>query len=297
MIKYKILWLLFFLIPTISYSNCPEINPRSHQTQNNMGKSSYLDPFYYGLFLHTIKKNLLDIKRPILIAGGGYGAELSELFQLGANTIYFNDLDSHNIKCAKNFVDKNLPKKKNKVRFLLGNISNESVFSSISDSSLGMVYAKNVIPFLSAIQLQQFIKNSNQKLYPNGLLLFIFENPVLVQQIEMVHQIKEDDKSSNAIQSKITLDNATKKYYRTYKTCQINDYEKTPITLREVGFPCINTIKGISFNILMPLQVGNLLEKNGFIVVGITALQERVDTFIIAAQKKGDINCHGSCKT
>ena len=83
-----------YLVPAISQSNCPEINLLSHQTQNNMGNSSYLNSFWADFFLSTIKKNLLDIKKPILIVGGGYGAGVVELLQLGANTIYFNDLDA-----------------------------------------------------------------------------------------------------------------------------------------------------------------------------------------------------------
>lgn len=251
-----------------------------------MGNSSYLNSFWADFFLSTIKKNLLDIKKPILIVGGGYGAGVVELLQLGANTIYFNDLDAKNTNCAKNFIEKALPKEKNKVHYLPGNISTKSVISSIPDGSLGMVYAKHVIPFLSAIELQKFIKNSKQKLYPNGMLLIIFENPRLDEQMEIVNQIKKIAKQSNSIPSRLSLDNATKHYYKAHPYCQISDYEKTPVSLREPGFPCVLAIKETHFNFLMPDQVSSLLEKNGFTVVGIINLERREDTFIIVAQKK-----------
>lgn len=285
----KVLILTFYSIvfTMIAHAHCPIIDLESHQTKNNMGKSSYFDRSNSSLFFHLINKKALNLKKSVLIVGGGYGAGIYELFNLGAQEIYFNDLDNHNLQCAKKFIDQYLIKHHTKIKYLPGSIADNSILKLIPDKSLGLVYAKNIIPLLSPVELLSFIHNSNNKLEHNGLLLFIFENPILEQQLEIVNKIKNEYKHHKKFNNRITLDAVIKDYYRKDNKCSATDYESTPITLRENGFPCIIHNKNLdfAFNFLMPIQLTGLLEKNGFIVIGSTTIINHEETFIIVAKK------------
>lgn len=285
-LKLFIIFLLYVLSISNGQSQCPDMDTKSHPTQNELGNSSYHDIFMGNFFGNKYLTGKINLNKPILIVGAGYGAGVAELITLGAKFIYLNDLSNENLACAKKFITKTFPLKKNFIQYIPGNISNSDVFKNIPDNSLGIVYAKNIIPFLDARQLFQLIKDSNYKLESNGLLIFVFENPVLDQQIEMVQQINLDFERASKKDKRITLDDMVKNYYHKDKRCSDTAYESTPKSLRMNGFPCIMYGNNFIFNLLMPSTIESLLRKNGFEVVDDIRLPKREDTFVITAKKK-----------
>jgi len=270
---------------TQGQSQCPKIEAQSHLTQNGLGKSSYNDLFMGYYFANLYFKGKLNLNKPVLMVGAGYGAGVVELMALGANLIYLNDLSSENLACAKMFINKTLPLKKNFIQYIPGDITHSDVIEKIPDHSLSIVYAKNIIPFLDAKQLLQLIKKSHDKLDSNGLLLFVFENNRLEEQIDMVRQINARFQIASKKDLQVTLDDIVIQQYREDKICSFVAYENTPKSLRTNGFPCILYGDNFLINFLMPSTIELLLKQNGFIILDSTKIAQRDDTFIITAKK------------
>lgn len=279
---------LLFIMLIIGCVNaeCPVFNAGSHNTKNNMGKSSYTDIYMGAIFSHLYTLKALNLNNPVLIIGAGYGAGVTELLSLGAKKIFLNDLSYENLVCAKQFISQTLPKKKSLVNYLPGNITQSTIFKTIPDNSLSTIYAKNVIHFLDATQLVRLIKNSNKKLKNNGLIILVFENPVLNQQIDMVKEINSDFQHVRKINQKQTLDHMIKAHYKKNRRCSLKAYNATSKSIRKNGFPCIMHGKNFLFNLLMPDTIEQLLIENGFNMVGIANIGKQHDTFIIMATKK-----------
>lgn len=274
--------LINLLHASSSHCKCPRMDIKTHTTQNGMGKSSYTDFYMNRIFVPLWMKGMLNLNKPILIAGAGYGAGASELLSLGANQLYLNDLDISNLVCAKGFIKKSHSSAH--VEYLPGNISSPELMSKIPDNSLGLVYAKNLIQFQNAIEIVDLIKGSKRKLQSNGQLVIVFENAGLEQQMELIEQIRNDFKMAQKSSGQITLDDVTKQHYQAVTACSVKDYEDTPKDIRGVGFPCIYHFKKMMFNSLTPKTVESLLKTHGFRVID--SQRPRKDTFIISAIKK-----------
>lgn len=252
-----------------------------------MGKSSYTDLFMGRLLSYLFSKGNFDLSKPVLIIGSGYGAGVSELLALGAKLIYLNDLSNENLSCAKRFINKKIPQKSDRILYLPGDITQQSVLKNIPDDTIGFIYVKNVIQALDANQLLRLIKASHQKLVVNGLLFFVFENPVLDQQIEMVKEINSEFEISKKGGEKISLDEVVRKYYMKDKKCSIRAYDNTPRSLRKNGFPCIIYNKNTFVNLLIPSQIKTLLKENGFNEIAYRTIPNHEETIILHARKKG----------
>ena len=266
------------------HAYCPSLNTESHVTQNNMGKSSYTDFFMGTMFSYLYNKGLLNPHNSVFIIGAGYGAGVSELLALGVDKIYLNDLSNQNLICAKKFINQTIPQKKNLISYLPGNIATSGLLEKMADDSIGLIYAKNVIPFLDAIQLTQLVKNSNKKLKRNGFLIFVFENPYLAQQIDMVKQIDIEFNTRKNNTAMLNKDDVVIDIYND-STCSPEAYKNTPKSIRTSGFPCIVYGKDFSFNYLMPSVIERILAQNGFQLVSSVSDMVAHKTFIITAMK------------
>ena len=281
--------MIIVVYSNIIHSTCPSIDTNSHETVNGMGKSSYSDNYMGFFFSNLLIKNKLSLTKPIVIVGAGYGAGTLELLSLGAKEIYLNDLDSGNLICAKQFIDSADSKKSNNIHYLPGNISEANVLKKIPNKSIGFFYAKNVIPLLDFSELVKLIIDANKKMAINGRLIFVFENPILNDQIKIFEKMSSDiNKLKNHDNTK-EIDTIVKYYYKNEILCSIKDYESTPINIREIGFPCVVHGKDNHFDFLMPSTISGLLKNNGFDVTESIEIKEHAGTFIISAIKKEDI--------
>lgn len=288
---YVTVILVINLFISTTYSKCPEFNNTSHLTQNGKGNSAYADKFILGLFNALILENSLNIKKPILIAGGGYGEGTTELLSLGADHIYLNDLDSKNLSCARQYIENKFNVDKHKVQYIIGDITHQNTLKKIKDNTLGFIFAKHLIHFLNADQINHLILEFNRKLEPNGVLVIVFENIIFKEQAAMISDIYKEYNSINIHQNKNIDDIVIKFYKNTFfgtknVTCSIDAYKSTSNEIRMLGFPCIleNSTGILNLNMILPSFLSRILVKNGFLVL----LEDSIGnggTFIIVAKK------------
>lgn len=254
-----------------------------------MGKSSYTD-HASGMILDTLISNkYIDVNRPILIAGAGYGAGVSELLDLGAHKIYLNDLNRQNLICAKKYIMSSQSEKLDRIEFLPGDINDDDVLSNISNNTLGLVYAKNMIHFFDAAQIDHFFYAANLKLITKGYFIVTFENPFHEIHREMALNILNKYNLLHKNNGHIEYDEIVKKQYssiafgRYKKHCSFDDFINTSDSISMPGFPCIIRNNNQFISLLLPMHINSLLKSNGFEIVDDLFLP--YDTIMIVAVK------------
>lgn len=279
-----------FLTPAVLGQHfCPCDPKKSIITINNMGKSSFedknMEPFLEGLYL---QKGLLTTK-PVVIFGAGYGAGLPALIRIGVKTIFLNDLSSENLVCVSKYLEKNFPKWKGQVIYLKGNVTNKDFVSSIPDNNFGLVYAKNLIQFLRPNEIYDFFYIIHKKLQKFGFFLFVFENPILEDELYMANNINMElmqikDKSSVDVDKKILAYFNKSSFGRAGLKCYAKDYLNTDISIRSSWWPCSIHKDDKHITYLLPEQTKNLLLKIGFKEVDFIRLKDE-STYVFLAKK------------
>lgn len=264
-----------FIFLSSCYGQCPEFNSGSHLTKNGMGYSSYIDPAF-GIFLTGLSEHdFMDISKPILIAGAGYGAGVFQLLSSGAKYIYLNDMDNNNLYCAQEFVKSSIPEKLNNIRLLPGDINSKKIISSIPNNSLGLIYAKNLIHFFDSDKINTFFSTADHKLDKNGYFIISFENQFQDEITNMSRNIRNkfiNYKNNNSTDYVSMWNIIENEYLSTSfgvneEHCSIEQYKKTSTNIKMDGLPCMIHRGNFHFNLLIPIYVELLLMKNGFDIV------------------------------
>lgn len=272
--------------------HCPPMDSKSYVTKNNNGHSTYKNDDK-EMLQFIMDHYGITLSNPILDVGAGYGGASYDLLQLGAKTIYANDLSAENVTCMKENITKNFPDKNENIHYLTGDITNRKLFSTIPTNTFGLIYAKNVIHYFTVQQLIEFIFESHNLLQDNGILFLMFENPYLTQQINMTKNIQQDyvykkPKGDN------TLDEVVKHHYQANRLpndryCSFSVYEQTPKLMRTPGFPCqMDTqVNGEvqHYQLIMPETLFSILEHFGFNVIVEKQYHNKLGAIVIIARK------------
>lgn len=277
----------------MDYHDCPTRDDTSYLTKNNYGNSTYKGNGVEDVMRYLVLIHQLDLSKPILDVGAGYGAASYELIKLGAANIYVNELNNDNLYCLKQNLDQSFTNKKSNLHYLLGDITESKVLNKIPIHSLSLIYAQNVIHFFTAQQIFKFFEGAANILENNGLLFISFENPYLNQQNRFVDNIYNLYSLKNT-DSTISLENIVVEQYKTKDIanglhCSAQNYENTPDSIKTPGFPCLleRTVnKEYHFyQLLIPEMVGYILEHKGFKVIETKSNNDKNGTFIIIARR------------
>lgn len=300
----KIIFL--FLLSSSAISNhlniedCPKIDEGSYLTKNNNGNSTYKGNGQDKIIQYLIQEQGVNLSKPILDVGSGYGSASYEFIKLGATNLYINELNADNLHCLKKNLEQSFPIKGNLPHYLLGDITKPEIFNKIPPNSLGLIYSQNVIHFFTAEQIINFFIGSAKVLENDGLLYISFENRFLEQQKALLDSIDKEwgnlapKFKANKEKGKIKLDSIVMDKYRTtpfpYGTyCSALNYERTPKVIRFPGFPClIETVKNgqsYHYHLLEPQTIAYILQKFGFTVLGVSQYNDHNGTIILLARK------------
>lgn len=276
--------------------NCPPTDSESHLTINNQGNSTYKDNDSGEIIKFMVKKFNIDLSKPILDAGAGFGTFSYELVKLGAKEIYINDLSPNNLACLKQNISLSFPENKTKIHYIEGDISNSSTVRTIPRDTLGLIYAKHVIHFFTAPQIFDFFTQAHNALEKNGILFLIIENPYLAQQEKLIDSISNTAQQNQIKGLSIPLDEIVQQQYNTFDLntnhahCSAKNYKSTPKSIRTPGFPCLleSIQNGVphSYQLLKPELVAIILEHIGFNVLGSNNQNDLRGTITLIAQKR-----------
>lgn len=254
-----------------------------------MGNSSFedtnMEPFLTGLYL----QKGLSTAKPAVIFGAGYGAGLPALMRIGVKTIFLNDLSSENLVCVSKYLEKNFPKWRGEVNYLKGDVTNKDFVSSIPDNNFGLVYAKNLIQFLRPKEIYDFFNIINKKLQNFGFFLFVFENPILEDELNMANNINTELMQTK-YNSSVDVDKKILEYFnkssfgRAGLKCSAKDYFNTNISIRANWWPCSIHRDDKHITYLLPDQTKKLLLKIGFKEVDFIRLKNE-STYVFLAKK------------
>lgn len=275
---------------------CPPMDSKSYLTLNNRGNSTYTDKDSSEIILNMVKNFNLDLSKPILDVGAGYGTFSHELIKLGAKEIYINDLSTDNLACLKRSISNSFSDKKSNIHYINGDITSSLIYRAIPEGTLGLVYAKDVIHFFTATQIADFFVETHKSLETNGLLYLVFENPYLEQQNKLINTIDSIQAQNQAKGTLIPLDDIVIQQYKTFAIggnnahCSADDYERTPKSIRTAGFPCLlSTISNgepYIYQLLKPELIAIMLEYIGFSVIGADQQNDAKGTIVLLARKK-----------
>lgn len=277
----------------LDYQSCPKRDYGSYLTKNNYGNSTYKGNGVEDVMKYLVQIQKLDLSKPILDVGAGYGAASYELIKFGATNLYINELSKDNLRCLKQNLDKNFKNNNLNLHYLLGDISKSKVLNAIPTHSLSMIYAQNVIHFFTAQQIFSFFENSANLLENNGLLFISFENPYLDQQNRFVDNIYNIYSAKNTDDT-ISLESVVLEQYKTKDItngihCSAQNYENTSNSIKTPGFPCllerVINEEYHPYQLLIPEMVSYILERKGFKVVETKKYNDKNGTFIIIARR------------
>ena len=279
-----------FLIPlALSQGFCPHTPKKSIMTFNNMGKSSFEDQGMERFLEELYLQHALSTNKPVAIFGAGYGAGLPSLIRIGVKTIYLNDLSSENLFCVRNYLEQNFPKWPGVVNYLKGDVTNKEFVSSIPDNNFGLVYAKNLVQFLTPNEIYDFFNTVNKKLEKFGFFIFVFENPILENELEMRDKINREimqikHKKPIDFDKKILIYFNKNSFGRAGLKCSIKDYFNTEISIRAHWWPCSIHKDAQHITYLLPEQTRKLLLKIGFNEVEFIRFHDE-KTYVFLAKK------------
>lgn len=268
-----------------NFNDCPKQDEGSYLTQNNSGRSTYKGNGVEAVVDHLINEMKVDLSKPILDVGAGYGILSYELTKRGAKNLYINELNPKNLYCLKRNIDQSFPKKLYEPHYLLGDIADNKISNQVVSNSFGLIYAQNVIHFFTAQQIVDFLAFSARALENNGLLYVSFENPCIDQQKKLVDDIYIEYANAAKIHH-YTLKEGREKlnqivlnqYMQTPivygRTCSLEDYERTLNSIKGPGFPCgLETVVDGQlhyYQLLVPEILAGIVKHSGFRVLGIT---------------------------
>lgn len=284
-----VLFTVFLTQPVLSQHFCPYAPKKSIMTINNMGKSSFedqsMEPFLDGLY----SQKALSTSKPVVIFGAGYGAGLPTLIRIGVKTIFLNDLSSENLFCVSKSLEQNFPNWKGQINYLRGDVTNKNFISSIPGNNFGLVYAKNLIQFLRPNEVYEFFYMVHKKLQKFGFFLFVFENPILQDELYMANSINTEllqtkYKSTLDIDKKILTYFNKSLFGRAGLKCSVKDYINTDVSIRSNWWPCSVHKKDKNITYLLPDQTKNLLIKIGFKEVDFIEIHDK-KTYVFLAEK------------
>lgn len=299
--RFYINLMMLFLISSSAIAEstniqiCPPMDTSSYLTKNNRGDSSYKGDGSEDNIKYMVENLGLDLSKPILDVGAGYGTFSYELIKLGAKQLYINELSTENLTCLKRNIEKSFSEKNLNINYLVGDISDTSVFRTVPNSSLNLVYAKNVIHFFSAPQIVDFFIKAHNGLEKNGLLYLVFENPYLKQQNDLMTSIDNIEHENQIKGSSISLDDIVVQQYNTFDMganqahCSAKDYINTPQSIRNPGFPClIETVRNgepYGYQLLKPEILAIILKNLGFNIIGANYQNDIHGSIVLIARK------------
>lgn len=285
----------------INSNDCPKADDGSYLTKNNNGHSTYKGNGVDDSIKNLIQKYRVNLSKPILDVGAGYGSVSYEFTKLGAKNLYINELNAHNLQCLKMNLERSFAMKEHPPHYLLGDITDPNIFNTIPENSLGLIYAQNVIHFFTAQQVINFFMGSARALENEGILFLSFENRFLVQQKALMDTIN-NEYDSIAKEYEVNMEGASMKldsivierYKNTPITpngnnCSAQDYERTPKRIRMPGFPCLLESEKngqlYHYQLLTPEIVAVILENAGFKVLGVNQSGDKNGAMIVLARK------------
>lgn len=246
--------------------NCPLYEGESILTQNENGTSSYKDPELLEFFKDLSNKKLINLERPILDVGAGYGGATHELIKAGAKNVYVNDEDQRNLICMQNFINMTFDTKKINLTYLPGDIVSNLVLSELPDKSFTLIFAQDVIHFFTYDQLISFIKMLNRKSSDHGIVVIFYSKDYIQQMDSMIYEIYKKHKLS----SENSLDKLTEEIYKEnsfpgYRHCSVKTYKNAPVNMRLPGFPCEIPVQGGGVGqLIVPEYLVDLMTSAGF---------------------------------
>ena len=272
-------------------SNCPPLTVSSYMTQNNIGHSTYVDPDM-GVFLASLQRSTkLDLNKPMLDIGAGYGAGTYELIKLGAKKVYVSELDQNNLDCMRRSIEKIAQKNNAEIIYLHGDISSESVLKEIPDHKINFIFIKNSIQFLSHHQLISVIKAFSQKTTKDGIVVIIYENPYMKQLDLLINGIFiQHHKYPN-----LNLDEIVKSAYQNFafpgaRHCSFDAYQKASKEQRLPGFPCELSLMNGNGQLLIPEIIIQLMKSAGFSYSLGDAIHNHEKAVLLVFRKAHEIN-------
>lgn len=290
--------LLFFLFVFVSTANSQSFcfdesdHDFSHMTKNDMGKSSYHCTSSGNLLQILLDGNLINTRDAVLDFGAGYGCVTYELSNLGFTDITASDIAAENLQCLRQHQNRHLFGHKPDIRLMEGDILHEGQYESMSNDSLGLVYARNVIHLMEANDIIRLLKISHQKLKNEGMIIFEYENNRQDELSWMIDMISRDiNENFHASHVKNQELKTVKKYYEE-SGCSFDDYLKVNPAYRSPGFPCqfhsfLKTNKRpFMYQYIDQKRFIELLTKLKFKVLHVATLDNKDGTVFVLAQKE-----------